>query len=230
MTDQSLDHLDAGHDAPVAGPSSKPVVRNENGIITEGSKVTWDRQAILWALPQPLLVAGSVFLVAAMVINEWGGEYYRVWALLVAVSATPLLLIAERFWAKKKSWLLNPDELAEDVFWMASGGLLWGPLISDLYRTPVSEGFQALRDMSPLQIEFQPTTVLGLIGAMLAIRFTSSFFYYWLHRIQHESLFWWRMHATHHHITKMSAMRGNRTHPFEYLALGFGTPMAMASL
>ena len=82
--------------------------------------------------------------------------------------------------------------------------------------------------MSPLQIQFEPTTVLGLIGAMLVIRFTSSFFYYWLHRIQHESLFWWRMHATHHHLTKMSAMRGNRTHPFEHLTLGLGTPMALA--
>ena len=82
------------------------------------------------------------------------------------------------FLGKKQSWLLKPDEMAEDVFWMASGGLLWGPIISDLYRTPVSEGFLALRDMSPLQIEFQPSTVLGLISAMLVIRFTSSFFYY----------------------------------------------------
>jgi sterol desaturase/sphingolipid hydroxylase (fatty acid hydroxylase superfamily) len=210
------------------GPSGKPIVRTEEGIITEGSKVTWNKKAILWALPQPLLVAGSVLFVAAMLVNEWGGEYYRVWALVVSVSVTPLLLIAERFWAKKKSWLLKPDEMLEDVFWMASGGLLWGPIISDLYRTPVSEGFRSLRDISPLQIEFQPTTVLGLIGAMLVIRFTSSFFYYWLHRIQHESLFWWRMHATHHHLTKLSAMRGNRTHPFEYLALGLGTPMALA--
>ena len=102
--------------------------------------------------------------------------------------------------------------MAEDIFWMASGALLWGPIVSDLYSTPVSEGFLALRDMSPLQIQFEPTTVLGLIGAMLVIRFTSSFFYYWLHRIQHESLFWWRMHATHHHLTKMSAMRCRRTH------------------
>ena len=91
------------------GPSGKPIVRTEEGIITEGSKVTWNKKAILWALQQPLLVAGSVLFVAAMLVNEWGGEYYRVWALVVSVSVTPLLLIAERFWAKKKSWLLKPD-------------------------------------------------------------------------------------------------------------------------
>ncbi|HAU25259.1 MAG TPA: hypothetical protein DCX09_11350, partial [Gammaproteobacteria bacterium] len=162
MTDQSINPVDlispVDHSTPQTGPSGQPIVRTEGGIVTEGSKVTWNRKSILWALPQPLLVAGSVLLVAAMVANEWGGEYYRVWTLLVAVSATPLLLIAERFWAKKQSWLLKPDEMAEDVFWMASGGLLWGPIISDLYRTPVSEGFLALRDVSPLQIEFQPNT------------------------------------------------------------------------
>jgi len=36
------------------------------------------------------------------------------------------------------------------------------------------------------------------------------------------------MHATHHHITKMSGMRGERTHPLEYLALGLSTPMILA--
>lgn len=247
MTDQLIDPLDTvdpidavnslntanpvdsvNRSSSEKSPSGHPIVRTEEGVITEGSKVKWDRKAILWALPQPVLVLGSMLLAAAILVNEWGGEYYRVWTLVVAVSSTPLLLIAERFWAKKKSWLLKPDEMLEDVFWMASGGLLWVPLISDLYRTPVSDGFQALRDMSPLQIEFQPTTVIGLIGAALCIRFVSSFVYYWLHRIQHESLFFWRMHATHHHLTKMSAIRGNRTHPFEYLALGLGTPVALA--
>ena len=112
MIDHSLKSLNfvtpldsVGSSSTETGPSGKPIVRTEEGIITEGSKVNWDKKAILWALPQPLLVAGSVLFVAAMLVNEWGGEYYRVWALLVSVSVTPLLLIAERFWAKKKSWL-----------------------------------------------------------------------------------------------------------------------------
>ena len=148
-------------------------MRTEEGIITEGSTVTWDKNAILWALPQPILVASSVILVAAMLINEWGGEYYRVWTLLVAVSATPFLLIAERFWARKSlgySARRNGRGPILDGFWRPA----LGAIVSDMYRTPVSDGFLALRDMSPLQIEFQPTTVLGLI-AMLVIRFTSSF-------------------------------------------------------
>ncbi|NQV70506.1 MAG: sterol desaturase family protein [Pseudohongiella sp.] len=75
-----------------------------------------------------------------------------------------------------------------------------------------------------------PQTIVGLVGGVLLMRIFSGFVYYWLHRVQHESLFWWRMHATHHHITKMSCMRGGRTHPLEYLALGLDTPITLAIL
>jgi sterol desaturase/sphingolipid hydroxylase (fatty acid hydroxylase superfamily) len=56
----------------------------------------------------------------------------------------------------------------------------------------------------------------------------TEFVYYWLHRVQHESIFWWRIHATHHHITKMGAVRSDRTHPFEWATLFVGTPIVLA--
>lgn len=31
----------------------------------------WDRKAFLWSLPQPVLVLGSMALVATMVIEQW---------------------------------------------------------------------------------------------------------------------------------------------------------------
>jgi len=115
-------------------------------------------------------------------------------------------------------------------FWLAFAGLLWVPLYSDLYETPLSNGFKAVRDLAPLQISLDPSSTIGIIGAALAVLLSSSFVYYWLHRVQHESLFWWRMHATHHHITKMGCMRGDRTHPLEWLTLMLGTPVALALL
>ena len=114
--------------------------------------------------------------------------------------------------------------------WLAAAAFLMIPLYSNVYRTPISEGFKAIRDVSPLQINLEATTVLGLLGCAIVVKLVASFIYYWLHRIQHESLFWWRMHATHHHITKMGCMRGDRTHPLEYLALVIGTPIALALL
>jgi sterol desaturase/sphingolipid hydroxylase (fatty acid hydroxylase superfamily) len=169
-----------------------------------------------------------MFLVATMVTEEWMN--HRIYALIMMIIPIPLLLFAERIWTKLKDWTLEPGELAEDACWLAMGGLLWGPLISGLYRTPVSEGFKAVRDIAPLNITMDPQTIFGLVGGLLLMRISSGFIYYWLHRVQHETLFWWRTHATHHDITKMSCMRGGRTHPLEYLALGLGTPIMLALL
>lgn len=36
------------------------------------------------------------------------------------------------------------------------------------------------------------------------------------------------MHATHHHMTKLGAARGDRTHPLEFAALMVGTPIILA--
>ena len=38
----------------------------------------------------------------------------------------------------------------------------------------------------------------------------------------------WRKHATHHHITKMSAARADRTHPTEFLLLTIGGVITLA--
>ena len=183
-------------------------------------------QDIFWMVLQPVLVLGSAFLVATMVTGEWMN--HKLYALVMVMLPVPLLIVAERVWGKRKDWQLEPKELAEDGFWLAFGAFLWGPLISDFYRTPISEGFRAIRDRALLDITIAPESVVGLVAAAVLLRVCSSFIYYWLHRVQHESLFFWRMHATHHHITKMSCMRGARTHPLEYLALALSTPVILA--
>ena len=105
-----------------------------------------------------------------------------------------------------------------------------GPTLQRFLRDSDICWLQALRDLAPLQISLEPSTIPGILGSAFLILLVSSFVYYWLHRIQHESLFWWRMHATHHHITKMGCMRGDRTHPLEYMTLMLGTPVALALL
>lgn len=181
---------------------------------------------LFWMLLQPVLVLGSAFLVASMVTSGWMN--HDIYAIVMIILPIPLLLIAEKFWGKRQDWKLKPNELAEDAFWLAFGAFLWVPLISNYYRTPISEGFHAIRDRALLDITISPESALGLVTAAVFLRICSSFIYYWLHRVQHESLFFWRMHATHHHITKMSCMRGDRTHPLEYLALALSTPIVLA--
>jgi len=183
---------------------------------------------IIWASVQPILVLGSMILVATMVTSKWAN--HELFAAIMIVLPIPLCIVAERIWTKRKDWLLEPKEMAEDTFWLGMGALLWVPLYSDFYETPLSEGFKAVRDLAPLQISLDPASTIGVLGSALGVIMVSSFVYYWLHRVQHESLFWWRMHATHHHITKMGCMRGDRTHPFEWATLLLGTPVALALL
>ena len=183
-------------------------------------------KTFLLALPQPILVLGSMAAVAAMVMTEW--VHADLFVTVMIVLPMPLIFIAERIWTKREDWLLEPKEMFEDAFWLAFGFFLWVPLYSDYFETPISRGFEALRDASPLGISLAPTTLLGVLGAALFVKICSSFIYYWLHRVQHESVFWWRIHATHHHITKMGCMRGWRTHPFEHATLVISMPIALA--
>lgn len=182
----------------------------------------------IWTWAQPVLVIGSMILVTTMVANEW--IYQELFSAIMIVLPIPLCIVAERIWTKRKDWLLEPKEMAEDAFWLAFAGFLWVPLYSNFYETPLSNGFKAVRDLAPLQITLDPSSLLGIFGSAVGVIMVSSFVYYWLHRVQHESLFWWRLHATHHHITKMGCMRGDRTHPLEWLTLLLGTPFALSML
>ena len=224
MTDQTADSLDMiKQDGSTGGsprnrPSGHPIVRTKDGIVTEGSKVKWDKKAILWALPT---TSSRKFCSSRCryVGQRMGPGILPSMDINCAVSATPLLLIAERF-GLRKSLAASPMRWRKTC-WMA-GGLLWGPIVSDLYSTPVSEGFLALRDMSPLQVNLSRPlwTHRGYAGYSFHFELLLQ-----LHRIQHESLFWWRMHQ---HITPHQDERYARqnTHPFEHLTLGLGTPMA----
>ncbi len=188
----------------------------------------WTATDWLSASIQPILILGSMILVAIMSASNW--LYEELFAAIMIILPIPLCLLAERIWTKRDDWLLEPKELAEDTAWLAAAAFIWVPLYSNFYETPISEGFKAVRDLAPLQITLTSSSAPGLLACALVVMLVSSFIYYWLHRIQHESLFWWRIHATHHHITKMGCMRGDRTHPFEWATLMLGTPITLALL
>jgi sterol desaturase/sphingolipid hydroxylase (fatty acid hydroxylase superfamily) len=182
----------------------------------------------LWTLPQPVYVFGSALLVATAITWEWLDADLLV--TLIIFSAIPLILLAERLAPKRRDWLLNWRELAEDLFWVLAGFLIWFPLYDEFYDTPISDAFTAIRDSSGLPFSLQPSSTIGLLFAAVIGLIASEFIGYWAHRIQHRYIFFWRIHATHHHITKMSAARADRTHPLEFLALNLGGAVALALL
>ena len=135
-----------------------------------------------------MLVFLAIFAVASIQIYNWFDA--DLFTALMIVLLLPLVLIAKRIWTKRPDWVLTPKEFTEDVFWLAGAVFIWYPFYTDFYQTPISEGFKAVRDTLPLGITIEPTSVLGLVFAAIMIRTLIEFIYYWLHRVQHSSLFW----------------------------------------
>jgi sterol desaturase/sphingolipid hydroxylase (fatty acid hydroxylase superfamily) len=189
----------------------------------------------LWTLPQPIIALSMMSAVAIAITGgsmtpEALGEDADLLTAFILFSPLFLILAAERIWAKKKGWLLNWREYTEDAFWLFTAAYIWIPLISDYYETPITEAFEWIREHSFIPVSLDASTIPGLILCAVIVQATSEFIYYWIHRWSHRYTLFWRTHATHHHITKMSAMRSNRTHPTEFLALSFSTPVVLALL
>ena len=181
-----------------------------------------------WSLPQPVILLGFSLLVANAAITGWIDLPVLVSVLLFV--PIPLLLLAERLIPKRKDWLLDWQDLTEDLFWLACSFLIWGPIYDDAYDTPISNLFALLRDSSGFPFRLEADTTGGLLVAAFIAIFVAEFIGYWAHRVQHRFMFLWRIHATHHHITKMSVARAERTHPLEFLGLNLGSAVTLAFL
>ena len=180
------------------------------------------------SLPQPIILLGFSLLVANAAITGWIDLSVLVPVLLFV--PIPLLLLAERLIPKRKDWLLDWKDLIEDLFWLACSFLIWGPIYDDAYETPISNLFALLRDNSGFPFRLEAETIGGLLVAAFIAIFVAEFIGYWAHRVQHRFVFLWRIHATHHHITKMSVARAERTHPLEFLGLNLGSAVTLAFL
>ena len=181
-----------------------------------------------WSLPQPIILLGFSLLVANAAITGWIDLSVLVPVLLFV--PIPLLLLAERLIPKRKDWLLDWKDLTEDLFWLACSFLIWGPIYDDAYETPISNLFALMRDNSGFPFRLEAVTIGGLLVAAFIAIFVAEFIGYWAHRVQHRFMFLWRIHATHHHITKMSVARAERTHPLEFLGLNLGSAVTLAFL
>ena len=182
----------------------------------------------IWSLVQPVFVFGCAIAVASAVTTQWMESELLVTILIFA--PIPLLLLAERITPRRRDWLLNWRDLAEDAFWVLGTYFIWVPIYDEAYDTPISNLFSSLRDASGFPFRLEAETTAGLLIIAIVGICAIEFIAYWLHRMQHRFMFFWRIHATHHHITKMSVARAERTHPLEFLGLNLGSAIVLAFL
>lgn len=140
----------------------------------------------------------------------------------------PMLLIIERFIPKQKEWLLNWKDLATDSFWLFGTYMVWLPLFATYYDAPIYDAFRTLGNWANFSFKLQAYSVVGTLVMALIGTFAIEFIGYWIHRLQHSFMFFWRMHSTHHHVTKLSTARTDRTHPLEFMALNLGAVIVLA--
>ena len=119
----------------------------------------------LWSLPQPIIVLGLSLLTASAAINGWADLSLLVPLFLFA--PIPLLLLAERLLPKRKDWLLNWKDLAEDLFWLVGTFLIWAPIYDQAYDTPISNLFESVREASGFPFRLEAATPGGLLIAAL---------------------------------------------------------------
>jgi sterol desaturase/sphingolipid hydroxylase (fatty acid hydroxylase superfamily) len=182
----------------------------------------------LWSLPQPVFVFGCTILTASAFTTRWTDPGSLVSFFVLA--PIPFLLVLERFMPRRRDWLLNWRDLGEDTFWVLATYFIWVPIYDQRYDTPISNVFTSLREVSGFPYRLEADTITGLLVASIVGIFAIEFIGYWAHRVQHRFMFLWRIHATHYHISKMSAARADRTHPLEFLGLNLGSAVALAFL
>lgn len=188
--------------------------------------MTKTNNEFFWSLPQPVYVFFCTFLVASASVTGWMDS--GTLAGLILLLTIPLCWIAERLIPKRKDWLLDSSDFYEDVFWVTAGYLIWIPLYDRYYDSALASVFSDLRESLGVSFTFTADTMLGMVAMAVVAAIVIEFIGYWAHRFQHRYLFLWRIHATHHHIVKMSVARADRTHPLEFLGLNLGSAVVMA--
>ncbi|WP_086619377.1 sterol desaturase family protein [Erythrobacter tepidarius] len=132
---------------------------------------------------------------------------------LVVIAFVQLLeLLCERH----EDWRINRRELATDVFYVAFGYGVIGFLTETLIDGPLGELKQAWGIATPW-LEASPFLV-----QVLVVLFTFEFGQYWMHRAMHNWYPLWLIHAPHHHVTQLNAMKGFIGNPIELFLISIG--------
>ena len=112
-------------------------------------------------------------------------------------------------------WRLNLREILTDIFYL----ILYYALIEKLEATLVEGPFDSAKNALGI------TTAWAMhLPFVVQVAFTLFLFevgQYWMHRLMHNSYLWW-IHAPHHHITQLNALKGFVGNPLELFLISIG--------
>ncbi|MFP6605005.1 MAG: sterol desaturase family protein [Myxococcota bacterium] len=136
---------------------------------------------------------------------------------LLVFAAGLVVFGLERLLPLHRSWLHSKGDLAPDIAYLLGVGapvsLVVAPVAAVLGLSVLgwlSEGFGS--DLWPTTWPFLAQLPLALVAA--------EFPKYWHHRLQHNTDFLWRFHATHHSAPRLYWLNAARFHPIDLLIDG----------
>lgn len=156
----------------------------------------------------------------AVLIAAWGAVpdswLANPWLPTAASIATYFVVQALEFVNERHAgWRLDRRELLTDLFYL----ILYYAVILELNDRFIDGSFAAAKEALGIRTAWalRSPFVLQVALALLLVELGQ----YWLHRLMHNSPLWW-VHAPHHHLTQLNAIKGLVGNPIELLLVSVG--------
>jgi ornithine lipid hydroxylase len=168
------------------------------------------RTVVAWTL-YPIVVIGSVAAMAVALDRGW--PPLVVAPVLVGVTSVTVHLLEQRL-PYRAMWRRPHGDIATDLCHLVlSGGA------AQLAQTAIVVGVAAAAARMPGTLWPAAWPLAAQVALALLVYELGG---YWLHRLQHERGFLWRLHAVHHSAPRLYWLNTVRTHPVEALIYVFG--------
>ncbi len=139
----------------------------------------------------PVVMFGSVALSIAVFTNGGSEELATLVGLVFGYT---IVVLGERLYPFVPDWNRNHDDVATDAAW-AGTTVVTGAILRP--ASIIFGAWLAARLSASLGSPLWPND--WPLAAQLALALVIvEFFQYWIHRLEHETKWLWRFHATHH--------------------------------
>lgn len=161
---------------------------------------------LLFSIVQPVMVV-LVLLFWAFAPTGWTSEAS---SLIVATSLTTLMILGLE-WLNERhaSWRLTKQEFFTDLAYLVFGltAIAWATV--KFAEEPLKAAKQSIGITTDWAMH------LPFVVQVALVVFLVEFGQYWMHRLMHNVTPFWLVHAPHHHLTQLNAMKGAVGNPIE---------------
>jgi len=128
---------------------------------------------------------------------------------IVGITILAIVQCLEFVHERHGGWRLNRQEFVTDLYYtvLSNTAIAWASIA--IVESSLLAAKQALGISTPWAMQ------LPFVAQAAFAFFLIEFGQYWMHRLMHNNSFFWSVHAPHHHITQLNAMKGAVGNPLE---------------